>query len=576
MSEALAGQESLSSAWTKFDGVGQCLRHYLETSEEEFSSLIRALDVCWNMAENVHKATAQLNEFTDDALSSQTAIIQDSLLDACAVFKAFLGQVQEARGQLGATARQTRELLGTAQQLEKNIAPLKHLAFHFRLEASRLSDQEGSFLEKACEGTKQVVSSVQQAGDSQQSAMLTILHKLSTATQLVEDTCSSYATKAAESEQKVARSLALLSSAPRDLLEVKSKANALGTTLTQSIGEAVKALQGHDAIRQRLEHILEGLAKLRDGKDQDETVEPAHALLLQRLQAASVMELIGKTGTLIKRELNTVIDCSRNIAGEGSTPGAGGGERAKFEEAVDHLASLSADVAGLLQGEAKIGHYVVSQIDPIREMLNANSRELEKVAGAMKLLALNVQCAASKIPSAKGVSVLGVWTANASEDILHLATHQNEQFSRLRAALEAQVGRMAADTKKVESCLDSFAAQKATDALRHARRKEYDSVGHLSLEASQLRNTTEALMQSLKFVDEGIGLLRCLDGTIDCLLAIYPKAEKPFDIDSASAGYTMQQQHDTHDLLFGNGAEASAPMGKPAEAQEYGDNIELF
>ncbi len=575
MNLSMDGQELLSSAWAKFERLSAHLVRYLNTSEGEFASLIQALDDCWKMAENVHQAAARLAEFTDTASTSQTAAVRESLLEACGVFKNFLIQIQGVRRQLACTARETGGLLGTARHLGENIAPLTHIAFHFRLEASRLSSQESHSVVKAYEEMKQVVGFMKQASDSQQSALLAILGKLSAATQAAEQTCSSYALQAFESEEKVARHIDLLSTVPSGLLRVQNKASALGTALANSIREAVKALQGHDAIRQRLEHILGALASLRQNKGEDRQDEPGHALLLQRQQAKCLLELVVNTGSRIERELNNVIGCAQGIAGDSSTR-SGGDHVEKFEEALDRLTSLNAEVAGLLAGEVKLGNFVVTQIEPIREMLSANSRELEVVARSMKRLALNVLVDAHKIPSARGLGVLGIWTSEVSDDVLKLARDQNEQFAQLGATLQSQAGVIATDVQKVESCRGALMAETATDSLRNSRRTEYDVVSRLCQEAAQLQEKTETLVRSLKFVDEARGLLADLDVTIDLLLTLYPKSEKPFDLDAASAGYTMQAQHDVHALMSEGEAENGAPLSKPAEGQDYGANVELF
>jgi hypothetical protein len=569
------GPESLSSAWAEFERLSMHLVRYLATSEAEFASLIQALDDCWKMAENVHQATARLAEFTDAASTSQTAAVRESLLEACRVFKNFLIQVQGVRRKLACTAQETGGLLDTARYLRDNIAPLTHIAFHFRLEASRLPSEDSDSVVKAYEEMKQVVGFMKQASDSQQSALLAILGKLSAATQAAEQTCSSFALQASESEQKVARHIDLLSTVPRDLLRVQNKASALGTVLANSIRGAVKALQGHDVIRQRLEHILGALANLRQSTEEDRQDEPGHALLLQRQQAKCLLELVVNTGSHIECELNSVIGCAQSIAGDGS-PRSGGDHVEQFEEALDRLTSLNTEVAGLLAGEAKLGNFVVTQIDPIREMLRANSRELEVVARSMKRLALNVLVDAHKIPSARGLGVLGVWTSEVSDDVHKLARDQNEQFAQLGATLQSQAGVIAADVQKVESCRGALMAETATDSLRNSRRTEYEVVSRLCQEAAQLQEKTETLVRSLKFVDEARGLLADLDVSIDLLLTLYPKSEKPFDLDAASAGYTMQAQHDAHALVSGGEVESGAPLSKPAEGQDYGSNVELF
>jgi hypothetical protein len=568
------GQESLAKAWLNFERLNSLLLRYLKTSEEEFSSLIEALDSCWTMAENVQKETARLSEFTNAASGSQTAVIRESLLEACGVFKAFLIKIEGGRRQLAATSHETGGLLATARHLQENIAPLTHIAFHFRLEASRLSPTDGVSVGKAYDDMKQVVSLMKTAGDSQQSALLVILDKLSTATRSVEQNCVSYTVKAAESEQNVTRHLDLLATVPRDLLRVRDQANAQGSVLADSIREAVKALQGHDSLRQRLEHILGALACLRDDKNRQE--EPGHALLLQRQQARSLLGLVLHTGSRIEQELNSVIQCAQGIAGDGATRSASGHDLEQFEEGVTRLASLSAEVGGLLEGEATMGKFVIAEIEPIREMLSAKSRELETVAGSMKRLALNVLVDADKIPSARGLGVLGVWTSEVAEDVLQLARDQNKQFVQLGATLQAESAVIAAAVLLVESCRGVLTAQKATDALRDSRRTECDAVNRLCREASHLQERTETLLRSLKFVDEARGLLADLEVTIDLLLSLYPKSEKPFDLDAASAGYTMREQHEVHVMVSGGETENAERLPKPASGQDYGANVELF
>ncbi len=529
------------------------------------------------MAENVQKATAQLSGHTA-AASERQNVIRQSMLQGCAVFKKFLLEIQEVRSQLAGTARQTGGLLDTARHLQENIAPLTHIAFHFRLEASRLPPKDSTSVVKAYEEMKQVVGFMKQAGDSQQSVLLTILGKFSAATRLVEQTCASYALQAAESEQTVIHNLDLLSIVPRSLSRVQNKASTLGTVLATSIGEAVKALQGHDAIRQRLEHILNALAAVRKDNDKagNEQDEPGHALLLQRQQAKCLREVVVNTGSRIERELSSVTGCAQGIAGDGATGASSDGEVEGFEEAVDRLAALSAEVAALLAGEATMGNFLVTQIDPIREMLSANSRELEVVAHSMKRLALNVLVDAHKIPIGSGSWRTGVWTSEVSDDVLKLARDQNNQFAQLVATLQSQVGVITADVQKIECGRVALMAETVTESLRDSRRTECAVVSRLCQDAVQLQKKTETLLRSLKFVDEARGLLDDLDVAIELLLTLYPKSEKPFDLDAASAGYTMQEQHDVHASVSGGEAENHAPLTKPAEGQEYGANVELF
>ena len=59
-------------------------------------------------------------------------------------FRTFLNQIENASRGLASAEKETKELLGMANQLHTNLAPLQHIAFHFRLEASHLSAKDSS------------------------------------------------------------------------------------------------------------------------------------------------------------------------------------------------------------------------------------------------------------------------------------------------------------------------------------------------------------------------------------------------------------------------------------------------
>jgi hypothetical protein len=90
-------------------------------------------------------------------------------------------------------------------------------------------------------------------------------------------------------------------------------------------------------------------------------------------------------------------------------------------------------------------------------------------------------------------------------------------------------------------------------------------VTRLSQEARQLKEATEVLVPSLKFVHEGTELLGELDGAIGLLLTLHPKSRKPFDLQAASAGNTMWEQGEVHDMVTG---ETNEVHGKPTRITE--------
>ena len=215
---------------------------------------------------------------TTDAASEKQNVLRHSLLEGCGVFKKFLVEIQEVRRDLARTAHETGGLLGPPA-LQENIAPLKHIAFHFRLEASRLSPKDSASVLKAYEEMKQVVSFMKQAGDSQER----VCWQFSTSSQRPPDWstdvrllclagCRIGADSRASSRSTFER--------PPQPVAIAKPGEHFGNVLANGIGEAIKALQGHDAIRQRLEHILGALAAFAKTMIKGTRGEPEHALLV--------------------------------------------------------------------------------------------------------------------------------------------------------------------------------------------------------------------------------------------------------------------------------------------------------
>jgi len=567
-------QESLSAAWAGYEALSGRLARYLKTSEEEFASLIVALDACWNMAESVQEAGSRLAESTKEAHDGRKAV-RESMLEGCRILRTFLNQIEDASHGLASAEKETRELLGMANQLQTNLAPLQHIAFHFRLEASHLSAKDSASVLTDYEEMRNALTCLKQAGDSQELTLMTILDKLSATTQSVIQASTLYASRAAKSEQEVERNIASLLEVPREMLRVQNKASALGTVLASGLRGTIKALQGHDAIRQRLEHIMKALARLRANQGD----EPEHELLLERHQSKSVLDQIVSTGTRIERELNTVIGCAQGIAGDDQVSASGEDEVTQFEKATDHIATLNSELEGLLTGGAKIGNLVVAAIVPVRELLRANRDDLEALAQAMRsmnLLAFNVLISADRMPSSRAITALGAMTSEASESVLTLEKELTERFAGLGDALQSQAAAITAGLEEVESRRAELMDHRPNATFRNSRRLQRTEVMRLRQEARQLKEATEALVQSLKFVREGTKLLEELDGTIGLLLTLHPKSSKPFDLQAASAGYTMWEQREVHDMVTGETNEVQVRLTEPAKGQDYGDHVELF
>jgi hypothetical protein len=566
-------QESLSIAWARFDGLSGSLVRYLKASEEEFASLIAAMDACWSMAESIQKAGARLEDHAEAARAGRN-VLRESMLEGCRIFRAFIVQAEDAGRQLTSAAQETRELLGMANQLQAILLPLEHIAFHFRIEASRLSAQDSASVLTDYEDMRNALGYLKKASDSQEGTLTRVLGQLLAATRSVTSASAMYASKAAESEERVERNIALLLEVPREMLRVQNKTSALGTVLANGLSGTVEALQGHDAISQRLTNILDALGRLRSGQEG----EPEHVLTLQRQQAKSLGDDIAATGARVQQELHSAIGCVQSIAGDDEPSASGEDDLTRFERATDHIVSLNRELDGLLEEGSNIGYLVVDAIGPVRELLGANREELETLARtmrSMKLLALNVLISAGRMPSSKALGALGTVTSEASASVLALERELTGRFARLGEALQSQAAAIAAAVQVVESHRAGLKDHRPDEDFRNSRRAQRAQVTQLGQQARQLQKTAQDLLQSLQFADQGAELLRDLDEEIDLLLTLHPKSSKPFDLRAGDFGYTMSAQREAHALAGGKRL-LHERLTEPAEGQDYGDNVELF
>jgi len=566
-------QELITAEWRRFESLRGCLSGYLKKSEEEFSRLIQALIAYGEMEEQVRKATGRACEVDGDSRIDQTVAIRQSMLHGCEVFRRFLGQIDDVSQHLHSAVQETDALVGLSKDLQKSLEPFTYIAIQMRLEGARLVPDDKATISMFHKDMSRVLSSLTETRESQRTTLLAVRDKFSAARQSVEQVSASFAVRATESENRIRLNLDKLSEIPPTMLEAQDRVASLQEAVASGIRDEVRILQSHDAIRQRIEHILNSLEGARSIDD----IEPARVLTMQRQQARAVRQAIASTGSSIDEVLKSVIGSATDIAAESQKMSFGHEGVERFEKAVDQLASLNTEVSELLAEQIEIGRFVLIQLEPIQELLSTSSRELEAQAHAMKILALNVSVGAGNMPESKVIDVLGARTSEQAEAVLHLATALNEQFAQVGAQLRTEIATSKADVELACASRSGLRAQRPDAAMRASRRIGNDEVASLSRKSQELQRETEALVQTLTFVAEGSELLEQLDATLEVLIGLYPEPEQPFDMHALTDGYTMREQHQVHASISGVEISASyARLSEAVEGDDYGDNVELF
>lgn len=564
--------ESFAPEWARYNSVMARLATYMKTSEQEFAALIEALDTCWGLADNMMEANQRLSVLTIAGGGAESDAVRDSILRACDAFRGFLEGLNEVSQGLAVSARAARGLLGSANRLQEFRDPLRYISFFFRLEGARLEDEHNASLAKVSEEMQAVAKSLTRSGDAQQVTLGAIHEKLMSASLSVDSESATFSLWASEAEVNIQRALDQFIEIPPDLLAAQQRAAALGSQVTHGIQEAAKALQGHDSISQRLQHIVTSLDAVRDG----ECSGPGPVLYLQRLQTRDVLDRIVAVGASIEKDLRVVIEAASGIAGDKTAP-SHVPVATDFEIAVDRIAALRGEIDQLMTREIHIGRLVVGHIVPISELLSARGGELEILARSMKMLALNVLIGAGQMSESGVVAALGAYTSEAAGKVLEISKQLNEEFAELGTALRARTQTIGSDIQVIEASLHELLNDRSEDVFRTSRKSAYNEMGRLRIEASGLSVRTEDLLKSLKFVDEGRELFSELDAILASLLASYPDAEQESENAAAGTGYVMQAQHDVH--LVASGGVASTVFARITEAalgDDYGDNVELF
>ena len=570
---AMERPDTLELAWAGVDALRHRVAGYLQNSEQEFGELIQALEASWRVLEGVQDATRQIASLTAEATGIEVSAMRSSVLEGCAVFRRFLNQIDGVIEELGCTVLDTKRLLNTSNHLIEDLVPLRYIAFNFRLEAARLTAGQKASILQVSEEMNAVLGSMEATGHSQAKTLVGILESLTLVTQSVEQVSGGYAHRAVEGEQKLVLELDRLLEVPRELVEIQAKAKALegaGAHITA----AVKVLQRHDAIRQRLDHIMAALEDVRLGRG----LEAGYALPLQRHQAKDVRGIVINAGADIAKELNAIMEVARAMAGSGPSGEQDGHDPgAEFEVMMDRLAKLTTEMTELLAGGFTVGAFMQMQIEPIRGLLTSKGGELEVLARAMKRLALNVIVNAEKMSSAQGISVLGTWTSEAAERMFNLSQELNERFGALGEMLQRQVTKLGEENALVEASYHGL-AKRTDEPVRASRRAAHREVGRLGEEARNLHGSTQSLLQSLRFVDDSLQWFQDFDMILEVLQSLYPAPSAPMHFDAADAGYAMREQHAVHAKVFGAGGVAPniARLAEAQPGEDYGDNVELF
>jgi len=357
-----------------------------------------------------------------------------------------------------------------------------------------------------------------------------------------------------------------------------------GQRLYGHVGRIVMALQFHDAMRQRLEHMEEGLSDMASlgGPDPDrETLAMAHALAaLMGDHMDHMIHDVDHTHAECSQAFDAIGECLESIADE--VMRLTGGSVKRFERPEENAGQLLLSSIHRLADLRKRGLAMVERLDDIYAMSFKTTSTLTDLTTRIHNISMEAHI--------KGLNAI-IAASNLGDEGRTLAVLAGE-MKRLADLADVFVKDVEAIIGKVVSALgDQQARDESADDL-DSRLDEalvtivgmVDSMKsmagdlHGSLEImDSIHRTVKNRLEIIPATGKALGERRReLDGV---LAALSPYADSRGRERLAERGiierYTMEKERMIHRSSLSGSADIEHP-GTGTTAEDLGDNIELF
>ena len=386
-----------------------------------------------------------------------------------------------------------------------------------------------------------------------------------------------------DSEKTVTDSAKIIRELIEGSLHSLEKAGSHAAAISGNISEIVMAIQFHDIIRQKLEHVMEALDEIlpRDKKETRETMTAAFPVL--RVQKAQILGVVSEIRAAHKtimdafhtldREAQALAQCLSNaVVEKDKTSGTD-----LFSETIESMIKLTS----LLVDAENLGHQMEEAVATASDSIKRLDRHIhvvEEISLDLHRKALNAvikSAALGKIGHA--LEVLAQEVTKTSHDL-------NEFTVTVTRIIQA-VSDTNDTSKEITSSLDQSHALLNT-AIQDIS-KEYDLFRENSAAACiPAENFTHLLTWAkthLSFMPEFAETLENQSAKIEEIMS----GMSMFDIGSPeklpdTSIYTMESERLIHSDVVGGDSKRVPPQVKDPpedekkEQEDLGDNIDLF
>ncbi len=520
---------------------------------------------------------------------------------------------------LNVIVRGFENIQGPLSNFEKIVKNLQVLGNFVRIESARMRDRDSGFV-TLVEDIKKLAVNVELQSkeliDQAGSLRIRIQEDLNGITRMKADLDAQTRDIMADTEAKIE------SLTRRHAWSLKTVRDFAGRweTITGSIGEIVMSIQFHDITRQQIEHVSEALGDVAGAMQRPSSGENGRRRPLGKGGApssrydsmgtvAAVCELqsaqLEHAGEEMEAAVGRILSNLEGVAGQIKSMSedirrlAGSGE----DEGRSYLAGLE---EGLVRMTGALGRYAgvsrelrkaTGRIPETVARMSALVAVIDKIGIDMQIVALNAYIRAEHI-GAGGIA-LGVLADSLHGMSKSTIAEIYAVSGELKGLFQATASLSPGDAGKADE--ERAVARHLADILKPLHRLDDETAGLIAdIDASgkAFADDIESAVagftvhEKVRRVIDGVrSELASVAAGIRGLLPAEVLARQDAELDRLAGRYTMARERDIHQtllaadgaaaesvpgetVLFGDGEDT--PQTKEKDAEELGDNVELF
>lgn len=438
-------RDQLTAAMAELQPCQEALQRFGRKSDMDFTALAQGLSHLNQRLANLRTQAEQLELILDDrdddrALSSARTLYRSSV----DLVHASMGTALSEQEQMKSIEESLLRACRARAKFKRNHLLLRILTMSVRMEASRMNPEfQGVFLNVAAaigEISDKIARSTETAFDRIEA----VIAEARTERGNLKDLEKNLLTRAESSIQRIDRDLDALKGSLQPCVDQSRGIAGLFAAVTPATVQTLASLQHQDIVRQQLEHVVAGFDDIRRRLLDDPPASQPEARLelgyvhsaagVQQAQLRAARAEIEKAAAEVTSGLQSLQEIGGKLAVRFATMESAGCAAFRdcrvapmFRDEIHRLAQV-ADMS------EKANDKISGLVDRIAEVVRFFSGEISRCELDVKIVALNAQIAAARLPSADALNKLAEETSILSGENAHVT---GDLVAELQTGLDA-------------------------------------------------------------------------------------------------------------------------------------------